>query len=76
MIACRFVNIAPDRYECDDAGVDFEGLDRTSDGRPVVLLMDELNPLSSPLEYTASRFPKEQFLDRKGRSYLVFTTHV
>jgi hypothetical protein len=44
---------------------------------PVVLLIDELNVLSSgmPLDSDASQFLKRYFLDMKQR-YLVFTSHI
>jgi hypothetical protein len=52
-------------------------IDTTCGGKPVVLLIDELNSLcaNSPLGQDASLLLKAQFLDKAGR-YLVFTTHV
>ena len=41
---------------------------------PVVLLIDELNELSRPLDIDAGAFLRREFLDRSNR-YLVFTSH-
>ena len=52
-------------------------IERTAAGKPVVLLIDELNILSKgePLDATVSQFLKTNFLDQKDR-YLVFTSHI
>lgn len=50
-------------------------IERTSNGKAVVLLIDELNSLGFPLESEASMFLKQYFLDPKDR-YLVYTTHI
>jgi hypothetical protein len=41
----------------------------------VVLLIDELNALRSPLDGFGARFLRDEFLDKKNR-YLVYTSHV
>jgi len=51
----------------DEAGKSFRG--------GVVLLIDELNALSRPLDRAGARFLIAEFLDRPKR-YLVFTSHV
>uniref|UniRef100_A0A0G4GZP1 ORC1/DEAH AAA+ ATPase domain-containing protein n=1 Tax=Chromera velia CCMP2878 TaxID=1169474 RepID=A0A0G4GZP1_9ALVE len=43
-------------------------------GKPVVLLVDELNKLRSMLEHKAVRFLREVFQNKKDRA-VVFTTH-
>jgi ABC-type Na+ transport system ATPase subunit NatA len=52
-------------------------IERSAGESPVVLLIDELNVLSSgmPLDSDASQFLKRYFLDMKQR-YLVFTSHI
>jgi hypothetical protein len=49
----------------------------TSGGKPVVLLIDELNKLSEnePIDKEAATFLKTYFLDQKN-AYLVFSTHL
>jgi hypothetical protein len=47
----------------------------TSDGKPVVLLVDELNLLNLRLSKEVCELLKFQFLDVKGR-YLIFSTHL
>mmetsp|Transcript_33825 Transcript_33825/g.49111 ORF Transcript_33825/g.49111 Transcript_33825/m.49111 type:complete len:592 (+) Transcript_33825:3-1778(+) len=51
----------------DEAGKSFSG--------GVVLLIDELNALSRPLDRAGARFLQKEFLDHPNR-YLVFTSHV
>lgn len=50
-------------------------IDASSDGKPVVLLIDELNKVGLPLDAIASDMLKRQWLDRPNR-YLVVTSHV
>jgi hypothetical protein len=50
-------------------------LDRHLGNEPVVLLIDELNVLSHPIDEDASCMLKRLFLDKMNR-YLVFSTHV
>lgn len=50
-------------------------IEETSNGKPVVLLIDELNTLAFPFEDEVAEFLKTEFLDKPNR-YLVYTTHV
>lgn len=43
-------------------------------GKPIVLLLDELNNLAPKPSLSLAKILREMFLDKKGR-YLVFTTH-
>jgi len=51
-----------------------EHLARYSNGLDVILLIDELNSLRKPLDWTGATLLCEEFLDKRGR-YLVFSTH-
>ena len=53
----------------------FDYISSHCDGKNIVLLIDELNALSVPLDADAAAMLKNYFLDRVGY-YLVFTTHV
>ena len=50
-------------------------IDRTSEGRGVILLIDELNKLGLPLDAVAAQSLKDYWLDRSNR-FMVFTSHV
>lgn len=50
-------------------------INKSANGKPVVLIIDELNVLGVPLDAEVENFLKTQFLDVAGR-YLVFSTHL
>lgn len=50
-------------------------IDTQSGGKGVVLIIDELNVLSTTLDPRAAELLRSEFLDKKNR-YLVITTHV
>lgn len=50
-------------------------IEKTSNGKAVILLIDELNHLGFPIANDASRFLKDNFLDIENR-YLVYSTHI
>lgn len=54
---------------------DEDALDLYLGNEPVVLLIDELNVLASPIDEEAGAMLKNLFLDKLNR-YLVFSTHV
>jgi hypothetical protein len=59
-----------------DADALIAHIDKTCDGRRVVLLIDELNALTGEaLDDKTANFLKKEFLDRAKR-YLVFTSHM
>lgn len=78
IIACQFINITPhdiaDNYICSQKDL-LEYINLIANGRSVVLLIDELDKLSVPVDPEVSNFLKKHFLDENGR-YLVFTSHV
>jgi hypothetical protein len=59
-------NIDPTRVICDD---------RYLQDKPVVLIIDELNDLSAPIDHDAGRMLREVFLDKPNR-HLVFGSHI
>ena len=59
---------------CDETAL-LKHIDETSKGMRVVLLIDELNSLCSPVDLATSVFLKDHFLDAANR-YLVYSTHV
>lgn len=79
VIASKLVSLEDSSDACQSIVCDKRELLRhielTSKVMPVVLLIDELNMLSRPLDEEASIFLKEEFLDKANR-YLVYTTHV
>jgi hypothetical protein len=62
-------------HEFSDKDVSFLLRQLDNSTGTIVLLVDELNMLGSPIDEDASRFLTDHFLDRKDRQ-LVFTTHV
>ena len=62
-------------HEFSDKDVNFLLRQLDESTGTIVLLVDELNMLGSPIDEDASRFLTDHFLDRKDRQ-LVFTTHV
>jgi hypothetical protein len=58
-----------------DANYLFDYISANSSGKAVVLLIDELNALGTPLDVEFSALLKGRFLD-SVRRYLVFSTHV
>jgi hypothetical protein len=80
LIATQLINLPqgqdPTNIVCDEQYLD-NYLDTVGNSgkKKIVLLIDELNRLSAPLDEDTSIFLKEKFLDKPNR-YLVFTTHV
>ena len=78
VIASQLIRVGPDedvrslRFCCSAAAL-LKNLNATP-GK-VVLIIDELNVLSQPLDEETATFLKNNFLDRKDR-YLIFSTHV
>jgi hypothetical protein len=69
--------VKPEEVEVDDEALK-ECIDSyavTNPENKLVLLIDELNMLGSPIDLQASKFLKDIFLDPMNR-YLVYTTHV
>ena len=79
LIAIQFISPlgqeAENHYFKFDAAQVLDCLTTTANGRPVVLLIDELNSLAKPLDNFAAELLRREFLDKKGR-YLVFSTHI
>lgn len=75
-IASRFFK-DPDANEIWDVSEDqlLTHIETTRNGLPVILLIDELNELRSPLDFETTDFLIRNFLDKRDRM-LVFTTHV
>jgi hypothetical protein len=79
LIAVQFIDLpegqraARDRFQFNPTQV-LEHKARSSNGREVVLLIDELNSLRKPLDWTGAALLREEFLDKRGR-YVVFSTH-
>ena len=78
LIGSQFVVDVPDEdmesLVCDQQSL-MKHIDTTSDGKPVVLLIDELNALGTPINGKLGVLLKREFLDKKNR-YLVYTSHV
>ena len=73
VIATQLVDIGdndPLNIECDE-----DELDKYIGELPFVLLIDELNALSAPVDGDAGGMLRRLFLDKHNR-YLVFTTHI
>jgi hypothetical protein len=73
VIATQLVDIGdsdPFNIQCDE-----DELDNYIGELPFVLLVDELNALSAPIDGDAGGMLRRLFLDKKNR-YLVFTTHI
>lgn len=78
VIACKFVEVDASsearRVVCDEKTL-MQHISDTSEGKHVILLIDELNILGTPLDIEAANFLKTRFLD-SARRYLVFTSHM
>ena len=77
LIATQLVDVSEKDAQnivCDETAL-LKHIDQTSQGKSVVLLIDELNRFGVPIDGPLSVFLKAEFLDRANR-YLVFTTHV
>jgi hypothetical protein len=73
VIATQLVDIGdsdPLNIQCDE-----DELDKYIGELPLVLLIDELNALSAPIDGAAGGMLRRLFLDKNNR-YLVFTTHI
>jgi hypothetical protein len=78
MIATQLVDLTdediPLNICCDKTALKHH-IDKTSDSKPVVLLIDELNQVfGRPLDYSGGSLLQEMFLAPSDR-YLVFSTH-
>lgn len=77
-IAAQFVHLDTPadalRIACDEQAL-LSHIAIVSAGKPVILLIDELNLLSENIDADACRFLSSNFLDPVNR-YMVFTTHV
>ena len=79
LIGAELMGVSPTQsmqYEFNGVQV-LKHIEETSEGRPVILLIDELNSLSQgqPLMVEAAQYLKNEFLDKANR-FLVFTTHI
>ena len=76
-IASQFIDIGRNEncnnFSCCESDL-LDHITNISNGRSVVLFIDELNRLGRPVDSEVSSFLKSNFLDSVGR-YLVFSSH-
>ena len=74
-IAVQFTNETDDFNFDVDKKTLLDYIDVESKGKSVVLIIDELNVLSTTLDESAAELLRSEFLDKKNR-FLVITTHI
>ena len=79
MIACQFLDLSTEEEErlvvCDHRKL-LEHIDVTSEGKMVVLLIDELNQSGVPLDPETCMFLKDHFLDASSIIGSVIIKHM